>query len=76
MQKNTINHKQANTINKSHTSRISSSQPLLFRREWNGQVLDCYREFRSDDILTGIQFRDCRIDYTKCPNQLCIKKLS
>lgn len=37
--------------------------------------LDCLIELKSEDFLTGIQFRDCLIDYTRCPNSSCIKKL-
>jgi len=37
--------------------------------------LDCLIELRSVDPFTGIQFRDCLIDYTRCPNHRCIKKL-
>lgn len=38
-------------------------------------LLDCLVELRRDDSHTGIQYRDCLIDYTSCPNQRCIKKL-
>ncbi len=37
--------------------------------------LECLVELRNDDKATGIQFRDCQVDYTHCPNNLCIKKL-
>lgn len=37
--------------------------------------LDCLVELRSDDKKTGIQFRECLIDYTACQNTRCIKKL-
>ncbi|MEQ9365085.1 MAG: hypothetical protein RIF32_12615 [Leptospirales bacterium] len=37
--------------------------------------LECLVELRADDAATGIQFRECLIDYTRCPNQSCIKKL-
>ncbi len=50
------------------------------RREKKGEQslpgpLDCSMEFRMEDPLTGIQFRDCRGDYTRCTNAKCIKKL-
>lgn len=38
-------------------------------------LLDCLVELRPEDTLSGVQFRDCAIDYTACPNQRCIKKL-
>lgn len=37
--------------------------------------LECLIEVRPEDGPTGIQFRDCLIDYTRCPNNRCIKKL-
>lgn len=37
--------------------------------------LECLVELRTEDAATGIQFRECLIDYTRCPNQSCIKKL-
>lgn len=37
--------------------------------------LDCLVELRPEDSATGVQFRECLIDYTVCPNQRCIKKL-
>lgn len=37
--------------------------------------LECLVELRADDAATGIQFRECLIDYTRCPNKQCIKKL-
>jgi len=37
--------------------------------------LDCLIELRPRDERTGIEFRDCIIDYTQCPNKHCIKKL-
>ncbi len=40
-----------------------------------GFDLDCLIEYRGEDLSTGVQFRDCLIDYTRCPNALCIKKL-
>lgn len=37
--------------------------------------LDCLVEYQEVDAATGIEFRDCVIDHTACPNQRCIKKL-
>ncbi len=37
--------------------------------------LECLKKIREDDTPTQIQFRDCLIDYTFCPNEKCIKKL-
>jgi hypothetical protein len=37
--------------------------------------LDCLVEYQDVDAATGIEFRDCVIDHTSCPNQKCIKKL-
>jgi hypothetical protein len=37
--------------------------------------LSCLIELRGEDALTGVQFRDCIIDYTRCPNARCVKKL-
>ena len=49
------------------------------RRRASGGVaeaeLDCLIEVRPEDSATGIQFRDCLIDYTRCPNHNCVKKL-
>lgn len=46
-----------------------------FDRVGEEEGLDCLVELRPDDALTGIQFRECLIDYTSCPNRNCIKKL-
>lgn len=37
--------------------------------------LECLVELKPEEPLTGIQFRDCLIDYSVCPNRHCIKKL-
>lgn len=37
--------------------------------------LACLIELRGEDALSGVQFRDCIIDYTRCPNARCVKKL-
>ena len=59
------------------------AQSLTTHRQNPGRVyapeefslLGCLVELRADDSLTGVQYRDCQIDYTACPNQRCIKKL-
>lgn len=38
-------------------------------------VLECLIELRRMDRASGVEFRDCLIDYTRCPNNQCIKKL-
>ena len=38
--------------------------------------LPCILQLREDEVETGIQFRDCAIDYTRCPNHNCIRKLT
>ena len=38
--------------------------------------LPCILQLREDEVETGIQFRDCTIDYTRCPNHNCIRKLT
>ena len=47
----------------------------LHHREEQFAPLDCLVEYRSAAEAGGIQYRDCKIDYTACPNQNCIKKL-
>ncbi len=37
---------------------------------------DCLVELKSPDMRTGIQYRECLIEYTSCSNQHCIKKLT
>lgn len=37
--------------------------------------LDCLAELRAPDLVTGVQFRECRVDYTQCPNDRCVKRL-
>lgn len=44
-------------------------------RQFELEGLDCLIEYREEDPITGIQYRDCVIDHTRCPNQRCIKKL-
>ena len=35
----------------------------------------CFIEYKFKDQNSGIEYRDCIIDYTRCTNQNCIKKL-
>jgi hypothetical protein len=48
----------------------------LGRYPYDFSPLSCYIEYKKEDPSTGVQFRDCVIDYTRCPNQRCIKKLT
>ncbi|MCR9143288.1 MAG: hypothetical protein NXI24_13620 [bacterium] len=62
----------------SHTRRAEYAgvQELLpAKQAMNVAGLECLVELRASDPATGIQFRECLIDYTRCPNQSCIKKL-
>ena len=40
------------------------------------EALECLVELKDEDLLTQIQYRDCVIDYTTCPNSHCIKNLT
>jgi hypothetical protein len=44
-------------------------------RSFNFQPYSCFIEYKTKNEKTGIEFRDCVVDYTRCPNQNCIKKL-
>lgn len=44
-------------------------------RSFNFQPYSCFIEYKSKDEKTGVEFRDCVVDYTRCQNQNCIKKL-
>ena len=35
----------------------------------------CFIEYKFRDQDSSIEYRDCIIDYTRCPNRNCIKKL-
>ncbi|MCG6145202.1 hypothetical protein [Leptospira bandrabouensis] len=39
------------------------------------QPYSCFIEYKSKDENTGIEYRDCIVDYTRCSNSRCIKKL-
>ncbi len=57
------------------THARTAGELSAFDRVGEEEGLDCLVELRPDDALTGIQFRECLIDYSRCPNQNCIKKL-
>ncbi|WCL48288.1 hypothetical protein [Leptospira sp. GIMC2001] len=48
----------------------------LGKYNFNFYPYACYIEYRAKDPKTGVEFRDCVVDYTRCPNQKCIKKLT
>ena len=47
----------------------------LFRGEFSFAPYSCFIEYREKDRKTNIEYKDCVIDYTRCSNQKCIKKL-
>lgn len=47
----------------------------LGQNQYDFEPYSCYIEYKPKDKLSGIQFRDCVVDYTRCPNKRCIKKL-
>ncbi len=56
------------TGDKSQEERVQAADSLF-------EGLECSIELHPDDALTGLQFRDCLIDYIHCPNRRCIKKM-
>lgn len=48
----------------------------LGQNRFDFEPYSCYIEYKSTDKLSGVQFRDCVVDYTRCPNKKCIKKLT
>ncbi|TGN20123.1 hypothetical protein [Leptospira idonii] len=44
-------------------------------KSFNFQPYSCFIEYKSREEKTGIEYRDCVVDYSRCPNQNCIKKL-
>ncbi|BDA78350.1 MULTISPECIES: hypothetical protein [Leptospira] len=44
-------------------------------KSFNFQPYSCFIEYKSKEEKTGIEYRDCIVDYSRCPNQNCIKKL-
>ncbi|MCE9500300.1 MAG: hypothetical protein K8R21_07365 [Leptospira sp.] len=47
----------------------------LGQNEYSFAPYSCFIEFKPKDKKTKIEYRDCIIDYTRCTNQNCIKKL-
>ncbi|MCC5813171.1 MAG: hypothetical protein JJT78_00315 [Leptospira sp.] len=48
----------------------------LGQNQFDFEPYSCYIEYKAVDVLSGVQFRDCVVDYTRCPNKRCIKKLT
>ncbi|MBX7057822.1 MAG: hypothetical protein K1X75_07125 [Leptospirales bacterium] len=56
------------------------AKPLAARSDRSAEdvtfdALECLTELRSEDALTGVQYRACRIEYHRCPNERCVKRL-
>ncbi|MCB1326581.1 MAG: hypothetical protein H7A21_04535 [Spirochaetales bacterium] len=47
----------------------------VFSTALREEELQCLVVLRPGDGPSGIEFRDCLVDYTTCPNRNCIKKL-
>ncbi|AIT10750.1 MULTISPECIES: hypothetical protein [Leptospira] len=47
----------------------------LGKEKFDFSPYSCFIEYKPADSITGVQYRDCVIDYTRCSNQKCIKKL-
>ena len=63
-------------VTKRSKNRTILSEPVLLQEKYEDfGTLECYIRWKPDDAMTGVQFRDCLIDYTCCPNHKCIKKL-
>ncbi|MDZ4725797.1 MAG: hypothetical protein SH817_06555 [Leptospira sp.] len=58
-----------------NTVLASIRDRALGLHSFNFQPYSCFIEYKSRDQKTGIEYRDCIVDYTRCPNQNCIKKL-
>ncbi|AAN48684.1 MULTISPECIES: hypothetical protein [Leptospira] len=56
------------------TKRIQDR--ALGKEKFDFSPYSCFIEYKPADPITGIQYRDCVIDYTRCSNQKCIKKLT
>ena len=59
-----------------HSRRLVNSLQSESERVNEFGDLDCLLELKKEDELTKIQYRDCKIDYTSCPNKFCIKNLA
>ncbi|TGL58247.1 hypothetical protein EHQ58_12815 [Leptospira ognonensis] len=44
-------------------------------RSFNYEPYSCFIEYKVKDRKTGVEYRDCIVDYTRCQNHNCIKKL-
>ncbi|MCW7464174.1 hypothetical protein [Leptospira levettii] len=42
---------------------------------FNFQPYSCFIEYKTKDANTGIEYRDCTVDYSRCLHSRCIKKL-
>ena len=66
-------------INTKLTSESKISESIKNRalglEEFNYYPYHCFIEYKFKDQQSSIEYRDCIIDYTRCPNQNCIKKL-
>lgn len=57
-------------------SRNKAEEAAKAGKSSNSDLLECLVELKDEDPLTQIQYRDCLIDYTSCPNSHCIKNLT
>lgn len=48
----------------------------LSQHQFDFSPYSCYIEYKASDKDTRIEFRDCVIDYSRCKNSRCIKKLT
>lgn len=48
----------------------------LGQNQFDFEPYSCYIEYKQADPTSGVQFKDCVVDYTRCPNRRCIKKLT
>lgn len=48
----------------------------LGQQQFDFSPYSCYIEYKPTDKDTRIEFRDCVIDYSRCKNSRCIKKLT
>jgi hypothetical protein len=62
------------TRHESLNERIRSR--ALGQYQFDFEPYSCYIEYKPQDEMTGIEYRDCVVDYTRCSNKRCIKKLT
>lgn len=48
----------------------------LGQMQFDFEPYSCYIEYKAQETRTGIEYRDCVVDYTRCLNKRCIKKLT